>query len=462
MSDENSVAKKPKLCESEGQSQVASGTSSIEQITPKIFKLDVDCFDEIFEYLSIKDLHSFGQTCTAMHKVAGGYFKQNHWAAEKFCHKDGIYTVYSEKEDVLNVRTQTSGFNQFITNISHYYHDQKPLRYIRSHIKELKSIKHIYLVCLNLNKNRIDYIQKLFQNIDTLQLRNCSIDGDVYELILKHCIDLKRLYLQRAALGHSWLLQSYPKLEYLELIPIPTTDILKSFFERNSTLRTFSTSAWCIWDNKETFLKSTGKIETLEVKMLYEHSNENFDALCQLLNQIQQRGFFKRLHIYIVDVTEVNSTQLASLNGLEMICIKNMNKCYNLPRLINLKELAIYNSRAADMEILANSFVHLQRLFLRNATYDHLLPFISRASQLSKVRVIPANGTDFNGGILKLQTLNIERKKLTAPRKVTIYVPDNIFLKTKWTTCNGDTNLQLIEMKRADSYEWDNHYSHKM
>lgn len=89
MSDGQNGSKKAKLCHSEGQSQVASASTSSIEITPNIFKLDIDCFDEIFEYLSIKDLHSFGQTCRAMHKVAGEYFKRNHSAAEKFCHKDG-------------------------------------------------------------------------------------------------------------------------------------------------------------------------------------------------------------------------------------------------------------------------------------------------------------------------------------------------------------------------------------
>lgn len=309
---------------------------------------------------------------------------------------------------------------------------------------------------MNLNKGRIEYMQKLFQLIDTLQLRNCSIDGDFYELMLKHCVNLKRLYLQRAALGHSWLLKSYPKLDFLELIPIPETDILNSFFERNSNLRMFSTSAWCIWDNRRVFLKSTAKIDTLEVKMLYDQGN--FDEFCQLLNEIHDRGFFKRLHFYVMEPNETISTQLNSLKGLEKLCIKNLINCYSLPQLTNLKELAVYNGNAADMEILANAFVNLQRLFMRNATMDHLLPFIRRSPNLIKAKIAPASGTDFNGGILKLQTLNKERDKLATARKVTIYVQDSIFLKTKWTTRNGDINLPLIELARADSYEWDNHY----
>lgn len=44
---------------------------------PKIFKLNVDCFEEIFNYLAIHDIFAMGETCTRMQNVAGYYFQQN-------------------------------------------------------------------------------------------------------------------------------------------------------------------------------------------------------------------------------------------------------------------------------------------------------------------------------------------------------------------------------------------------
>lgn len=43
------------------------------EIPPKIFNLDVDCVQEIFDYLSIKDIHSVSETCTQMQRIAGDY-----------------------------------------------------------------------------------------------------------------------------------------------------------------------------------------------------------------------------------------------------------------------------------------------------------------------------------------------------------------------------------------------------
>lgn len=75
-----SASKKPKLSHEDetDKNQMAIAGPSNEQTSPKIFKLDVDCFDEIFEYFSLEDLDSFGQTCKAMHKLTGEYFKRNY------------------------------------------------------------------------------------------------------------------------------------------------------------------------------------------------------------------------------------------------------------------------------------------------------------------------------------------------------------------------------------------------
>ena len=63
------------------------GRHSIEESHTTIFRLNMDCFEAIFDYLSLKDLHSFGQTCRAMQQMAGDYFQRNFKSAEKFSAK---------------------------------------------------------------------------------------------------------------------------------------------------------------------------------------------------------------------------------------------------------------------------------------------------------------------------------------------------------------------------------------
>ena len=46
-------------------------------LAPSIFKLNVDCFEKLFDYLGKEDVHAFGQTCKRMLRVAGHYYRQD-------------------------------------------------------------------------------------------------------------------------------------------------------------------------------------------------------------------------------------------------------------------------------------------------------------------------------------------------------------------------------------------------
>ena len=46
-------------------------------LAPSIFKLNVDCFEKLFDYLGKEDVHAFGQTCKRMQWVAGHYYRQD-------------------------------------------------------------------------------------------------------------------------------------------------------------------------------------------------------------------------------------------------------------------------------------------------------------------------------------------------------------------------------------------------
>lgn len=56
-------------------------------------------------------------------------------------------------------------------------------------------------------------------------------------------------------------------------------------------------------------------------------------------------------------------------------------------------------------------------------------------------------------GIIDLFALNVERQKCENVSKVTIYVKEQINLKSKEALMH--TNFGCVELKRAESYEWD-------
>lgn len=450
----------------------------IEEVIPSnftIFELTVDCFDEIFEYLSLKDLHSFGQTCTTMQQVAGQYFKQNYLAAKIVGDSNGICVDPNNKDrnDVGIFRIPISGFESFIHSIN-IHATGSPFQYIQPYIDQFHSVKDINLKFTALS---LIYL-KLQRQSTTIQIQTGCTSNDLFNHFLKYCGSLKRLYVQNMDFDtvhldefgqRKWLMQKYSNLEHFELIPCDAYILeLNSFLERNKKIHTFSTSSECLWKNRHAFLNSKAKLNILEVKCMQEFESEEPtpQSLCNLVDQLYNRAFHRRAHFYVQTVNEEFNVHAVSMDGLEKLCIKGFDG--NLPPITGLKELAILDYfRDLDddsdngMEILANDLVNLQRLYLCNSTSaDDIMPFIRRSRKLRKIKVFLKDESHLgsNNQILELFKLNKEREKLFEARKITIYVTDNIFLATKWATKNGDTNLSLIELKRTDSYEWYQHY----
>lgn len=450
----------------EMSNQVAVAGGSGDQL-PSIFKLNVDCCDEIFEYLTLKDLHVFGQTCKAMQKVAGQYYQRNFQGAEKFIDDDGIYTVYAD--DITNKRTRTSAFNSHTEFLSYYYATKQPLCYIDWHITEFTSVKHLYLVCCGLCSLKMASFQSMLPNIEVLQIRQCILwRDDLYEMFLKHCKNLKRLCIQDD-IGYiiqnrgNWLLRNYPTLEHIELTPRNTHEIdkLQQFFSLNQNIRSFSTTVNSICANSTDLMMVDTKLEWLEIKQIsVSIETFNWNAFWMIMKELHKRLFYKRLHLHVATVDEELSNEIVSLKGLEKLTIEKFSKCYNLVQLEHLKELNILGfTNGKQLEILAKNLTNLERLLLQGATYSDLLPFIRCSVKLKYIKIFAQEAEHFKGDIINLEMLNNEREKLFGARKVIIYIEDNVFLATKWTTKNGDINLNMIEMKRSNSICWDYDYS---
>lgn len=98
----------------------------------------------------------------------------------------------------------------------------------------------------------------IFANLETVELREAVVKKNLYEIMLQHCGNLKRLHLSGVDYGvgdqqeipDSWITKKYPKLEYLELAPITSIDDLIVLFKNSHNIRSFSTDFISIWDNK--------------------------------------------------------------------------------------------------------------------------------------------------------------------------------------------------------------------
>lgn len=446
-------------------------TGGVYEQTSSIFKLNIDCLDKIFDYLSMRDIILFGQTCKALQLICGEYFRQNYGAVKNYHTDCGTYTKYFDRDDVVGRFTETTAFNPFMTKIEF----SNSWNYIEWYYDDFMSLNHICFrdfadiyfpkqidVDLNLNKNQV--IKHILNKVEIVEIRNVRIDGNIFENFLKLCTQMTHLYVQHPQLGtlrndaiYSWLLQRYPSVKHLELIPrFYRINELCSFFQMNPNVRSFSTSTSCLWANKDELLKSSIELDNLQVNYFYNGSEENVRSVCSLLNELYERGFYKKLQFNFDNDNfnqDINGVEhVFTLCGLEKLYISEFLDGNDFTGLKCVKELVLKNYyNFTDMDAVAKNLVNLERLDLSNANLKDLLPFIRHSMKLRHLRI------GVYSGILDLEVFNEERSKLFQSRKLFIYVPDNVYLTMKWTKHSGDTYGDFVEIKRTSSYDWEHH-----
>lgn len=259
-------------------------------IGPKIFKLNIDCFDEIFEYLSLRDLHSFGKTCKTMLKVTGEYFKRNYSAA-KLVMDGHLPQIFFEDRDYL---TLSSAFNQILPRLHFEGHNETTLRYFGRHKNEFQEIKHLSFLHYQINKKVANTINGIFPKLESIQVHSVIVKENFHDIMLKFCENLKRLHLtdvhydfDQQEIPDSWIKQIYPNLKHLDLAPIPSIDDMNVFFVNNPNVHSFSTTAGGIWKYKNEILKFKVKLDLLTAERLdYIRRNNLMIPFCNLLNQL--------------------------------------------------------------------------------------------------------------------------------------------------------------------------------
>lgn len=427
------------------------------QPSSQIFKMDMDCFDEMFDYLSFQDLLSFGRTNKKLQSYVSDYYKRYFSHRNYEVQQDGIYADYA----------LIPAFDPFITRLQIRFCSFQPLYNISSRIERFPMLKHITFLNMDLIEPNYDWIQNIFDKIESVHLRSCL--PEFCNKCINLCANLKRMSIRhvvtRSFFDHEefpWLSRHYPKLEHFELTLLREWPIdgLIGFLERNSNIRTFATSGQCLWVNRDQLLNSTVKLNILEVRMMevYGVDMDEFgiaatrmQTICWLLYQLYEKGFYQRLHFYITDDDQINNIDdLASLYGFDKLCITNFKGSFSLKPLRLVKELVIIKGiEYIDLVHLADQCVKLERLYLGIRTIYEILPFVRTSPKLYEITLLPEFLNKFDIKIV-ISVLNREREKLPAARKLTIYAPDDIYLVTKRTTCNGNVNMNSVELRRGD------------
>lgn len=422
-----------------------------------IFKLNVDCFDEIFGWLSLDDVYAFGQTCKRLQQIAGQYFHLQYSAASAGCANNGIYIS----------GLKVNGFSQFIKKVSIllYKIDDARFPYIEANCSQW--LRQIHLMFVNLTDIKSDCVRRILSKVETLELNHCIIHGNIYERFLAFCPNVNRLYMRYSDSSTDvqdlWLMQKYPNLKHLEWLKLADdteVDLLSTFFMRNPNIRSFATTATFIWNQRHAFRMIGLNLDDLAIDMNFS-TLPYADLVLHELLELQQRGFYNRLHLYGLGV-QINQEfikKLAKLNSLVKIYLRNFVGGISFSPLFSVKELGVYLCPMYnDLTPLARDFINIERVYFWKAAPKHILPFMRFSRKLKKIKIQNLDDETGSEHILDLFKMNKARAELYGARKVTIYVKERIFLATKFATNNK--TFEFVEIKRAESYQWEHHFGY--
>lgn len=423
---------------------------------PHFLKVNADCWERIFDLLSLRDILAMSETCQRMRQMSGYYFReyfpdiQCKWIANR-----GIFIGYPSS--ILK-----TDFCQFITKLMVYDYLEHFLI-----AEQYCSLKTLVLCSIELTDTQIDFIKNVLSNVENLDLKRCTIYGDIYEKFLKYCPKLKCLRLHEILFepedtSNQFFQQTYTSLQYIDFSTFQifsiTNNELKNFFEQNKDLKHFGISNHFLWTNRELFIESNAHLDSFCIRTEVSDEMAELPAVefVNLLKVLYERGFFKSLHFKMIETDENIDYQellneMATLDAFEVLVT---NEFDDLSRLVNLKELWMLEyHHATNMETLAINASKIERIYLQKATTDHIRLFFQHSKKLKSVKVYEMIGGDLlKGGVLNLYALNLERETLRAVRRVSVCVQENIYLATKKRRKNQ--NLGLVEIARWNSDEW--------
>lgn len=427
---------------------VVTNTNAQDSTTsPPYLKLIADCWEHIFDYITFKDILTVGETCKRMNQMAGYYIREYHPELE-FHFVDGEIRFANPSDYIV-----PANFYRFISKL-HVKHNTQ-LNFFRK-VTTFDALKALIVGQHNLTDVEIVCMQNVLKHIEIIQLVHCRISDNVFKQMATHCLKLKYMHIHNSNLmaNHQLFLQHFPTLENLQYRPLVSQtriNELKSFLEKHSNLKRFAASYHFLWENRDQLMQTNIQLDLLNVH--FDSTDPMpFNEFIKFLRTLFARGIYKTIKLTFRFCRPSNITTqelknaISTLPALRQLVIPD-DSFIDLPRLSNLKEFYIefLNVPNANTESLATNLPRLERLGLGWGfmTVDAILPFIRHSKYLETIEC-----PYFADKTLDWFSLNEERKKLASACRISIRVPEYVYLDQKWNLRN--ITLDLVKIERFE------------
>lgn len=448
-------------------SMTPSEMSKSEMDSSPLLKLNVKCLCKLFEYLSLKELHVIAQTCQRLNVICGAFYLGN-YTPSAVCIDDGI-VAYRHQSRGVTYGYQLNAFSQYTETIIIPTGSPNQFAYTAEYCG--KALRTIRFDGVDLTEIKIKQIKRSLAKIETIEIVDCKLYVYFFDGFLKYCPQLKRLKLRnfeyktfRVSRGNDWMFHKYPTLEHLELTKCENMikrSELEVLLELNPNIRSFEIDADMFWENKIVFLESVIKWDDLHIHFQDAKCTRTISIYC-MLNTFYKRNHFKRLHLHYEEIlNQPFIDQIDTVNAIDTLHLKE-EPGSSIPTMINLRELYTFCGNL-NMQKTVNNLANLEKIVLWEANIEDVLTIIRHSVKIKeiKIRTLKEKGrfsAEFNEkkyfyqNRLNLVALNHERKNILGACKVQIFVNEDIYIATKWTT--GETKHTLVELKRIMLHEW--------
>lgn len=421
---------------------------------PKICKLNINCFETIFDYLSLGDLSAFSQTCKLMQKVSGRVLRSKYQFLRVFIDEYGdcLSGDRFSKQINLNMLREYIELLTIDTDIN---------TISLSQWQQFKSVKYICFCSTKFSGTEMQMIESILKNVNAVELSMCEFESSgLFQRMLELCKNLNHLAI-RSSLDYNdtaWLLQKYPKLEHLAILPLTNEKLIElaSFFELNTNVRNFMVDSDFLWINRNEIMQI--KFDELFIYLsndvCYVYNESKLAEYCGMLNKWYANGVYRRLHIFGVPKQQIID-KLATIKGF--VGFKSMGSLSEGIDFTPLTNLEIFHFdnitiESLDMIQIAEHLKNITEISFYDANFNTILPFIQHSPKLKKIIIKYMDSDDDRN---ELSAFNRERKKLYESMghvsKVSIYIPETQYLKIRMESVT--MYLDLVEIRPFEQFD---------
>lgn len=413
-----------------------AGTSSTAQLDVSNAKeestifdeLNPDCMNELFDWLPLNSLCALSQTCKSLQRTARNYFKWKYPSAEFELGDEFVFNAQHLKcfgDDVQVVTLYDSSINDFVFAGSNINQNLRELEFEKTYKQEN---------CIT--KEHIETIKPILHNVKTVSVVDCNLIEGCAEYLLDCCTKIEDISFQ---IGKNM------RKNWIQLEKYSTIRNVGIHFHAKANVK----------DAINAIKEQNVQLDELVLVFHKEHAHL-LDFIFNELDAMYERKFFKHLYLALEKKSMVSEhiDRIARLQGLDgLLCSYTINTSLDnhiadIAKLQNIKYLNI-NWLLENADEIAKQLQQLIEIEMKVVSIDAIVSFVRYSAKLSRfhieqVRMNKEKCTKFNAF-----TLNKRRSMLEYARKLTIYIPEEKFIKLKWAMIAMTSNL--VDIKREES-----------